>query len=329
MIGKKYFGLLAILPLLLLVVSPNLIGETNATDEKDPETECRGEMVLFHRTTGNDFVCLSIETAENWEKLGLGEMVGEPIIEKTVEEPTEENMMDDEMTVEAAEEPMQETTSGYTYTQDFIPRKTLEIDLEHTAIFITDPQNDFISEGGAAWGLVGEQVVADKVVEHQVQLREAAKAVGIPVFYSPHTYTEMDYANWTSLNGIDTMMFAIDMFHEGTWGHEFHPDMVPDDNTVVMNPHKGLSNFWTGDAALQLRQYGVQTIIMAGMSANLCVESHLRDAVENGFDVIVIADATAGAGAHSKKAALINYEFIAHEITTTDDIIMRLHEAAN
>jgi nicotinamidase-related amidase len=68
---------------------------------------------------------------------------------------------------------------------------------------------------------------------------------------------------------------------------------------------------------------------MAGMSANLCVESHLRDAVENGFDVIIIADATAGAGAHSKKAALINYEFIAHEITTTDDIIMRLNEAAN
>ena len=122
-------------------------------------------------------------------------------------------------------------------------------------------------------------------------------------------------------------MFSIDMFHEGTWGHEFHPDMIPDNNTVVMNPHKGLSNFWTGDAALQLRQYGVQTIILAGMSANLCVESHLRDAIENGFDVIVIADATAGAGPHSKKAALINYEFIAHEVTTTEDIIQRLNNA--
>ncbi len=227
------------------------------------------------------------------------------------------------------EEENDSMTSGYTYTQEFIPKQTLELDLSRTAIFITDPQNDFISEGGAAWGLVGEQVVADKVVEHQVQLREAAKKVGIPVFYSPHMYTEMDYANWTSLNGIDTMMFAIDMFHEGTWGHEFHPDMMPDDNTIVMNPHKGLSNFWTGDAALQLRQYDIQTIIMAGMSANLCVESHTRDAIENGFDVIIIADATAGAGPHAKKAALINYEFIAHEVTTTDEIIKRLNEAAS
>jgi nicotinamidase-related amidase len=321
MIEKKYLGLLAILP--LVAVSPFFMNETIAANDNS-ETECREGMVLAQRTTANDYVCLSIETAEKWESLGLAVIIGEPVMKKTTEESTEENMME-----ETIEESMETTMVEYVYTQDFIPRKTLEIDLERTAIFITDPQNDFISEGGAAWGLVGEQVVGDKVVEHQVQLREAAKEVGIPVFYSPHTYTEMDYANWSSLNGIDTMMFAIDMFHEGTWGHEFHPDMIPDDNTIVMNPHKGLSNFWTGDAALQLRQYGVQTIIMAGMSANLCVESHLRDAVENGFDVIVIVDATAGAGPHSKKAAMINYEFIAHEITTTDDIIKRLAEAAN
>ena len=161
-----------------------------------------------------------------------------------------------------------------------------------------------------------------------MQLRDAAKEVGIPVFYSPHTYTEKDFENWSSLNAIDKMMFATDMFHEGTWGHDFHPDLMPDDNTVVLNPHKAMSNFWTGDASLQLRQYGIQTIIMAGMSANICVEQHLRDAIENGFDVIIIEDATAGAGPHSKDAALTNYEFIAHEVTTTADIIDRLREAS-
>jgi len=218
---------------------------------------------------------------------------------------------------------------GYTYQQDFLQKEILELDLKKTAIFITDPQNDFVSEGGAAWELVGEQIVADKVVEHLVMLRKAAKEAGIPVFYSPHMYTKMDFANWKSLNAIDKLMFKIDMFHEGTWGHEFHPDMIPDDNTIVMNPHKGLSNFWAGDAVIQLREYGIKTLIMTGMSANLCVESHTRDAIENGFDVIIIADATAGAGPLAKKAALINYEFIAHEVTTTDDIIKRLHEAAN
>jgi nicotinamidase-related amidase len=164
--------------------------------------------------------------------------------------------------------------TGYVYQQEFMPRQTLDIDLNETAIFITDPQNDFISEGGAGWPLVGEGVVAGKVVERLVQLRNIAKTVGIPVFYSTHMYTKKDYDNWGSLNGIDKIMFENNFFIQGTWGHDFHPDLKPDDNTIVLNPHKGLSNFWTGDAALQLRQYGVTTLIMTGMAANMCVESH-------------------------------------------------------
>lgn len=223
--------------------------------------------------------------------------------------------------------PQESTADKYTYKQDFLPVKKLDLDLETTAIFITDPQNDFLSEGGAAWPLVGEGVTNGNVVERQASLIAAAKEVGIPVFYSPHTYTEMNYANWKHLNAVDQLMFDIDMFHEGTWGHEFHPELIPDDNTVVMNPHKGLSNFQTGDANLQLRQYGIQTLIMTGMSANLCVESHLRDATENGFDVIVVADATAGAGPYSMDAGLTNFEFIAGEVTTTADILERLKTA--
>jgi len=74
--------------------------------------------------------------------------------------------------------------------------------------------------------------------------------------------------------------------------------------------------------------YGVKTLIMYGMSANMCVESHARDAIENGFEVIIIADATAAAGDAAYKAALINYEFLAMEVVTTDQIIKRLQKAA-
>jgi nicotinamidase-related amidase len=221
------------------------------------------------------------------------------------------------------------TPDGYIYQQNFLPRGEVNLDLSRTALFITDPQNDFISPGGAAWDLVGEEVQRDKVVEHQVELRKVAKEVGIRVFYSPHMYTEQDYRTWPreKLNAIDKAMFALGMFKQGTWGHDFHPDMKPDDNTIVMNPHKGLSNFWTGDAVVQLRVHGITTLVMCGMSCNLCVESHCRDAAENGFEVLVVADATAGAGPLAKKAALVNYEFIANEVVTTSQIIARLRRA--
>ncbi len=218
-------------------------------------------------------------------------------------------------------------SGDYVYKQSFMPLETVEIDLATTGLFVTDPQNDFLSEKSPAWGLVGSTVTKHKVVEKEKKLKALAMKIGIPVFYSTHMYTPQDFKNWKSLNGIDKIMFDIKMFEQGTWGHDYHPELKPDSNTVVMNPHKGLSNFWTGDAAIQLRQYGIETIILYGMSANLCIESHARDAIENGFDVIIVADATAAAGDAAYEAALTNFEFLAHEVVTTKQIIKRLETA--
>jgi nicotinamidase-related amidase len=215
----------------------------------------------------------------------------------------------------------------YVYKQDFMPRETVKIDLSKTAMFVTDPQNDFLSEESPAWELVGPTVTKHKVVEKEKKLKALAKELGVPVFYSTHMYTPKDFENWKSLNGIDKIMFENKMFAQGTWGHDYHPELKPDSNTVVMNPHKGLSNFWTGDAAIQLRQYGVETIILYGMSANMCIESHARDAIENGFDLIIVADATAAAGDAAYEAALTNFEFLAHEVVTTQQIMKRLKSA--
>ena len=215
----------------------------------------------------------------------------------------------------------------YVYKQSFMPRETVEIDLEKTALFVTDPQNDFLSEEAPAWALVGATVTRNKVVEKEKTLKALAQELGIPLFYSTHMYTPKDFESWHSLNGIDKVMFENHMFAQGTWGHDFHPELKPDSNTIVMNPHKGLSNFWTGDAVIQLRQYGIETVIMYGMSANMCVESHARDAIENGFEVIIVADAVGAAGDAAYEAALTNYEFLAMEVVTTNQIVKRLQEA--
>ena len=64
--------------------------------------------------------------------------------------------------------------------------------------------------------------------------------------------------------------------------------------TSVTSPHK-IYGPETNDLVLQLRKRGINKIILAGMSANLCVESHLRELIENGFEVSVVKDATAAA----------------------------------
>ncbi len=203
----------------------------------------------------------------------------------------------------------------------------MTLDADRTALVIIDPQNDFLSEGGVVWDLVGELVVKNDVVNRLKGLIDASRSAGIDVVYVPHYY-DKEYAAWQNNNFIDTVMFERRMFETGKWGSEFHPDLVPDDDTILCAPHKNLSGFHTSDVDIQLRKRGIDTIILAGMSANLCVESHLRDAEERGYAVITVKDATAGAGEDAYNAAVTNYMFIAHESITTEDALGRLQELA-
>jgi len=58
-----------------------------------------------------------------------------------------------------------DAAGAYVYQQGFMPRETVEIDLSKTAMFVTDPQNDFLSEKSPAWGLVGDARANDSVTD--------------------------------------------------------------------------------------------------------------------------------------------------------------------
>ena len=204
----------------------------------------------------------------------------------------------------------------------------LELDPDRTAVLITDPQIDFLKPESVVWDKVGETVEENAVVDKLARLRDAAAEGDVPVFYSPHYYEDAEYESWEHLNTIDQIMFDTRMFDVDGAGSDWVPELEPDDNTFVLSPHKQLSGFWSNDVQIQLRQRGIDTIVLAGMSANLCVESHLRDAVENGFEVLTVTDATAAAGEEALEAALTNYGFIAHETATTDEVVPRLRAAA-
>ncbi len=196
------------------------------------------------------------------------------------------------------------------------------IDSSSTALLVIDPQNDFLSESGVVWDLVGEGVVKNQVVDKLSKLIAKAKESGVEVFYSPHYY-DKEFEAWKDNNPIDSLMFERKMFDRSSSGSEFHSDLTPDDATIVCAPHKNLSGFHTSDVDIQLRKRGIKTIYLCGMAANLCVESHLRDAEEKGYKVIVINDATAAPGDAAYDAALVNYGFIAHESITAEEALSR------
>ena len=211
-----------------------------------------------------------------------------------------------------------------------LPDPGLEIDPARTALVITDPQNDFLSPEGVTWGLVGKSVTANHTVENIEALIKTAKAAGVAVFVSPHYYYPTN-KGWQFGGAVEAMMHAVDMFErrgaltvEGFSGSgadwlDVYKPYIEDGETIVASPHK-VYGPETNDLSLQLRKRGIDKVVLAGMSANLCVESHLRELLEQGFEVAVVKDATAAAQTEAidgYAAALTNFRFLASTVWTT------------
>ncbi len=107
------------------------------------------------------------------------------------------------------------------------------------------------------------------------------------------------------------------------WLERYKP-LIEDGKTIVASPHKvyGPEN---NDVMLQLRKRNISKVILGGMSANLCVESHMRELLERGFEVAVVKDATAGGRdpelGDGYQAALVNYGYMANAVLTTDEAV--------
>jgi nicotinamidase-related amidase len=74
----------------------------------------------------------------------------------------------------------------------------------------------------------------------------------------------------------------------------------------------------------QLRKRNIGEVILAGMSANLSMESHMRGLMEQGFKVAVVRDATAAAKlpeGDGYRAAMINFRYIANTVWTTTEAV--------
>jgi nicotinamidase-related amidase len=209
----------------------------------------------------------------------------------------------------------------------------VDINKSDTAVLVTDPQNDFLSEKGATWALVGGSVTDNNTVGNIERLFKAAKDNGFEVFISPHYYYPTD-KGWKFGGTVENLMHEINMFNRdgalsldgfkdsGADWLEILKPYIEDGKTVIASPHKvyGPEN---NDLALQLRKRGINKVILGGMSANLCVEAHMRELIEQGFEVAVVKDATAGARhpelGDGYEAAMVNFGYIANAVMSTDE----------
>jgi nicotinamidase-related amidase len=218
-----------------------------------------------------------------------------------------------------------------------LPPSGFVLDRDRAALVITDPQIDFLAPEGVSWPVFGESIQDNGTVAHIGELLRVAKLAGITVAVSPHYFYPTD-KQWRFGDPLEQFMSGVGMFERrGAYttdgftgsGADFLPEYhehIHDGRTVIASPHK-IVGPESNDLVLQLRKRGITQVILAGMAANLCVEGHLRELIEQGFEVAVVKDATAGPRlpeGDGYLAALVNFRFLASAVWTTAEAVAQL-----
>jgi nicotinamidase-related amidase len=196
-------------------------------------------------------------------------------------------------------------------------------DAERTALLLVDPYNDFLSDGGKLFPMLRDVAADVHLLDNLRATVDTVRKADLQVLYVPHRrWQPGDYDNWDHPNPTQRLVQQRHTFAKGTWGGEWHPDFVPQDGDIIIQEHWGQSGFANTDLDFQLKQQGITHVIVVGLLANTCIESTSRFAMELGYHVTLVRDATAAFTREMMRAAHeLNGPTFAHEILTTAELI--------
>lgn len=199
--------------------------------------------------------------------------------------------------------------------------------IDNTALVIIDPYNDFLSEGGKLYPFCKETVETIGVVSKLASIMSAARSKGILVVYAPHRKIRKgDFLNWKFKSPSHLGSEKYTLFEDGSWGGEFHPDLLPQEGDLIAQNHWTASGFANTDLDFILKQNSIEYIIVAGMRANTCVDSTCRYGVELGYHVTLIIDGIGAFTFEEVRATVeVNFPAYGHSQLTAEQFVQNIN----
>ncbi|WP_213982742.1 isochorismatase family cysteine hydrolase [Sphingomonas sp. dw_22] len=202
-------------------------------------------------------------------------------------------------------------------------------DFARTALLFVDPYNDFLAEKGKLWPLVAKVAGAVGLHDNLRAVLAAVRGAGLQVVIVPHhRWKPGELDGWDHPNPYMLGGYRHQIFAQGEWGGEWFPDFAPREGDLICTEHWGSSGFANINLDTLLKQKGVTRVILIGLIANTCIESTGKYAVELGYHVTLVRDATAAASEEAMRCAHdINGPTYAHAIVTTAELLATLAQA--
>jgi ureidoacrylate peracid hydrolase len=193
------------------------------------------------------------------------------------------------------------------------------IDLGHRpALIVIDMQNGFCSADGFMNKIGLDYTTSEAAVEPISRLVGAARTARIPIFFTRYTLNE-DYSDaGLILELFPAIKDARGMIRD-TWDADIVDELKPHAGERVVDKTR-YSAFYDTDLEQQLRDLGVDTLIVCGVTTNICVESTVRDAFFRDIRVVVPSDGTAAVTPELHEGALRDFEYGFGRVSTVVEI---------
>lgn len=182
------------------------------------------------------------------------------------------------------------------------------------ALIIIDVQNGFVSKGGS-YDLLGMETAHYRAVVPKIaELIKICRGAGIPIFYTQAVRERSGIDLLTKSHKIlpkarEERIRRRPICVRGTWDAEIVDEIKPSASDHVVVKRRD-SAFQDTEIGVWLKSLGVDTLIFCGIDTSICVETSLRDGFNNGYDVILVSDATAsGNRKHSESTLEVVKEY--------------------
>ena len=165
------------------------------------------------------------------------------------------------------------------------------------ALVVIDVQNGFVSKGGS-YDQLGMNVARyQNVISRISELIRLCRSVNIPIFYTQAVREKSGIDLLTNTHRIlpksrEERIRTKPICVIGTWDADIVDEIKPSTMDHVVIKRRD-SAFQDTEIGVWLKSIGIDTLVFCGIDTSICVEASLRDAFNNGYDVVLISDATA------------------------------------
>jgi nicotinamidase-related amidase len=170
------------------------------------------------------------------------------------------------------------------------------LDPASTALVVIDMQRDFLEPGGFGELLGNDVSLLRRTVAPLQGVLAAARAVGLLIVHTREGHRP-DLADCPPTKRARGGL-AVGIGDEGPMGrilvrgepgHDIIGELAPLPGEVVLDkPGKGA--FYSTDLELLLRNHGIRSLVVTGVTTEVCVHTTVREANDRGFECLVLAD---------------------------------------